>query len=62
MSVTSPGADLAGRDLLRAAVNDHEAKLRNPTLDHVSIFSSADDVSISRNLPGASRGERMLDA
>ncbi|MEU7756737.1 hypothetical protein [Micromonospora sp. NPDC049171] len=52
----------AGRDLLRAAVTDHEAKLRNPRLDHVSIFDSPDDVSIGRNLCGASRDEKMIEA
>lgn len=53
---------LAARDLLRAAVNDHEAKLRDPTLDHVSIFSSADDVTISSSLPAFNSGEKALDA
>ncbi|PZG15076.1 hypothetical protein C1I95_20340 [Micromonospora craterilacus] len=54
-------AGLAGRDLLRAAVTDHEAKLRDPMLDHVSIFSSPDDVSIRGRLDGASRDEETLD-
>ncbi|MEV6813183.1 hypothetical protein [Micromonospora sp. NPDC051296] len=54
-------AGLAGRNLLRAAVTDHEAKLRDPRLDHVSIFSSPDDVNIGDSLDGASRDERTLD-
>ncbi|MEU5945939.1 hypothetical protein ABZ793_10300 [Micromonospora sp. NPDC047465] len=53
---------LAARDLLRAAVNDHEAKLRDPARDHVSIFSSADDVTISSSLPAFNPGEKTLDA
>ncbi|WP_433552581.1 hypothetical protein ACQP08_03425 [Micromonospora zamorensis] len=52
----------AARDLLRAAVTDHEAKLRDPTLDHVSIFSSADEVTISRSLPAFNLAEKALDA
>lgn len=52
----------AVRDLLRAAVTDHEAKLRDPTLDHVSIFSSADEVTISGSLPAFNFGEKALDA
>lgn len=52
----------AARDLLRAAVNDHEAKLRDPTLDHVSIFSSADDVTIGGTSPAFNSGEKTLDA
>ncbi|WP_247659269.1 hypothetical protein [Micromonospora sp. U56] len=43
-------------------MNDHEAKLRDPTLDHVSIFSSADEVTISRSLPAFNSGEKALDA
>ncbi|WP_238324077.1 hypothetical protein [Salinispora pacifica] len=52
----------AARDLLRAAVTDHAAKLRDPTLDHVSIFSSADEVTISPSLPAFNFGEKALDA
>ncbi|WP_432049436.1 hypothetical protein [Verrucosispora sp. NA02020] len=51
----------AGRRLLRAAVTDHEAKLRDPRLDHVSIFSSPDDVSVGDSLDGSSRYEETLD-
>lgn len=53
---------LEARDLLRAAVTDHEAKLRDPTLDHVSIFSLVDDVTISSSLPAFNSGEKSLDA
>lgn len=52
----------AARDLLRVAVTDHEAKLRDPTLDHVSIFSSADEVTIRGSLPAFNFGEKALGA
>ena len=40
------------RDLLYSAVTDHEAKLRTPALDHVSLFTRSDEVAIS-DAPGS---------
>lgn len=38
-------------ELLRPAMNDHGAKLLNPALDHVSLFTSADQLTTTDGSP-----------
>jgi hypothetical protein len=43
------------RRLLRPAVHDHRAKLLDPRLDHVSLFTSAQQVTTPSGVPLADR-------